>query len=181
MFAAEILNDSPSRATLHVDRERRGHHRTAAAARVYQSRKGAGQSGWFLSVIFPHDQVQILPYHRLLKDLNGHSPNELLKKLETIFVIKEEGVPQPKTKHQLGLYLEGKWRSLIFHPDLTAALNPSDQLDAALLQKAVLAPLFGIDDPRISKRISFVGGIIVGWLTAPRKKIPKSPRGENRR
>src|SRR5207253_11343560 len=68
-----------------------GHHRSAAAARAFQARKGAGRSAWFLSVIFPHTHVQILPYNRVVRDLNGQSPEALLKKLETIFTINPAG------------------------------------------------------------------------------------------
>ena len=136
-----------------------GHHRSAAAARVCHDRKGAGQSGWFLSVIFPHNQVQILPYNRVLKDLNGQSPPSLLKKLEAVFILRAEGAPRPAAKHEAAIYLEGKWRTLIFRPELTASEAPTDQLDAALLQRHVLGPIFAIADPRTSKRIQFVGGI----------------------
>jgi uncharacterized protein (DUF1015 family) len=136
-----------------------GHHRSAAAARVFQSRKGAGQSAHFLSVIFPHNQMQILPYNRVLKDLNGNSPEALLKKLDGIFIIKEDGAPKPGRKHELGLYLQGKWRTLNFRPQFAATTDPIEKLDVTLLQKYVLAPLFSIDDPRTSKRINFVGGI----------------------
>ena len=72
-----------------------GHHRSAAAARVYQTRKGAGNSAYFLTVIFPHNQVQILPYNRVLKDLNGLSAATLLEKLDGIFVIKTPGAAVP--------------------------------------------------------------------------------------
>src|SRR6202012_5079418 len=71
-----------------------GHHRSAAAARVYQSRKGAGSSGYFLSVIFPHNQMQILPYNRVLKDLNGLTSAQLLEKLDAVFIIKPNGSAQ---------------------------------------------------------------------------------------
>lgn len=136
-----------------------GHHRSAAAGRVYVSRKGAGQSGGFLTVTFPHNQMQILPYNRVLKDLNGMTPAALLQKLEALFVIQDGGNPKPGAKHQLGLFLEGRWRTLTFRPALTATQDPIERLDVTLLQKHVLAPLFGIDDPRTSKRINFVGGI----------------------
>ena len=136
-----------------------GHHRCAAAARVCQSRKGAGHSGRFLAVIFPHNQVQILPYNRVLKDLNGLKPEALLQKLDAIFVLKDAGVPQPSRKHEMGFYLGGKWRTLHFRPQFAAARESIEKLDVTLLQKFVLAPLFGIDDPRTSKRIQFVGGI----------------------
>jgi uncharacterized protein (DUF1015 family) len=136
-----------------------GHHRSAAAARVYQSRHGAGESGYFLSVIFPHNQMQILPYNRVLKDLNGLTPGQLLEKLDGIFTLKRPGAARPVRTHELGLYLKGQWHSLHFKPDFTATANPMDKLDVALLQQHVLAPLFGIEDPRTSKRIHFVGGI----------------------
>jgi uncharacterized protein (DUF1015 family) len=137
-----------------------GHHRSAAAARVFQSRKGAGQSARFLSVIFPHDQMQILPYNRVLKDLNGHTAAQLLEKLDGIFVLqKNSGEAKPVRKHQLGLFLEGAWHTLTFREHFFRTKDPIEKLDVTLLQKFVLAPLFGIEDPRTSKRISFVGGI----------------------
>ncbi len=136
-----------------------GHHRSAAAGRVFQSRNGAGQSGRFLTVIFPHNQMQILPYNRVLKDLNGLSPDALLEKLDAVFIIKEEGVAKPTRKHELGFYMGGKWRTLHFRPQFAATTDPIEKLDVTLLQKYVLAPLFGIDDPRTSKRVNFVGGI----------------------
>jgi uncharacterized protein (DUF1015 family) len=136
-----------------------GHHRSAAAARVYQARQGKGHSGHFLAVIFPHEQVQILPYNRVLKDLNGLNPQELLKRLDAVFVIKPDGESQPSRKHELGLYLAGRWHKLFFRPQFAGTTDPIEKLDVTLLQKYVLAPLFGIDDPRTSKRINFVGGI----------------------
>ena len=136
-----------------------GHHRSAAAARVFQARQGAGHSGFFLSVIFPHNQVQILPYNRVLKDLNGLSPAQLLEKLDGVFVLQANGRPVFQRKHELGLYLDGKWHSLHFRPRFAATTDPIEKLDVTLLQKYVLEPILGIDDPRTSKRINFVGGI----------------------
>jgi uncharacterized protein (DUF1015 family) len=136
-----------------------GHHRSAAAARIFQSRKGAGQSAFFLSVIFPHNQMQILPYNRVLKDLNGLSAAQLLEKLDAVFVINKDGSPKPTRKHELGFYIFGKWHTLTFRPQFTATSDPIEKLDVTLLQKYVLAPMFAIDDPRTSKRINFVGGI----------------------
>jgi uncharacterized protein (DUF1015 family) len=135
-----------------------GHHRSAAAARVYQSRKGAGHSAFFLTVIFPHNQLQILPYNRVLKDLNGLTSGQLLKKLEDVFD-SPGGNGQPSAKHQLGLYLDGQWRLLRFRPELTTGRNALDSLDVSLLQQHVLGPIFGIEDQRTSKRVNFVGGI----------------------
>ncbi len=136
-----------------------GHHRSAAAARVFQARKGAGGSGYFLSVIFPHNQMQILPYNRVLKDLNGLTPEQLLEKLDGVFILKTPGVAAPARKHELGLYLQGQWRTLNFRPRFAATTDPIEKLDVTLLQKYVLDPIFGIDDPRTSTRINFVGGI----------------------
>jgi uncharacterized protein (DUF1015 family) len=131
-----------------------GHHRSAAAARVFQSRQGAGQSGRFLAVIFPHNQMQILPYNRVLKDLHGHTPAQLLEKLDGIFVLlKNSGEAKPVRKHQLGLFLEGAWHTLTFREHFFRTKDPIEKLDVTLLQKFVLAPLFGIDDPRTNKRI----------------------------
>jgi len=136
-----------------------GHHRSAAAARVFQSRKGVGHSGQFLAVIFPHNQLRILPYNRVLKDLNGLSPAQLGQKLDAVFIRRQPGAAQPARKHELGLFLAGAWHTLEFRPPFTAAADPIERLDVTLLQKNILAPVFGIDDPRTSKRINFVGGI----------------------
>jgi len=136
-----------------------GHHRSAAAARVFQSRHGAGHSGEFLTVIFPHNQMQILPYNRVLKDLNGLTPPELLKKLEDTFSIIRMGTATPTRKHELGLFLNKRWHTLTFKSKLTAVDDPIEKLDVTRLQKNVLAPIFGIEDPRTSKKINFVGGI----------------------
>jgi len=137
-----------------------GHHRSAAAARVCQARKGSGESAFFLSVIFPHNQVQILPYNRVLKDLNGLSAPQLLEKLDGVFIIQAGiGLAKPSRKHELGLYLAGQWHTLHFRPRFAATTDPIEKLDVTLLQKYVLDPLCGIDDPRTSKRVNFVGGI----------------------
>ncbi len=136
-----------------------GHHRSAAAARVFQARRGAGQSARFLAVIFPHNQLRILPYNRVLKDLNGRSPAALVEQLDAVFVINEAPLPRPTHRHELGFYLGGRWRTLCFRPQFAATTDPIERLDVTLLQKHVLAPLFGIEDPRTSKRIHFVGGI----------------------
>jgi uncharacterized protein (DUF1015 family) len=136
-----------------------GHHRCAAAARVFQSRQGAGRSRQFLAVIFPHNQMQILPYNRVLKDLNMLLPGQLMQKLNAVFFLNPGGRPSPSCKHELGFYFQGQWHTLTFHPQLTATSDPVEKLDVTLLQKHVLAPIFGIDDPRTSKRINFVGGI----------------------
>src|SRR5581483_8385079 len=136
-----------------------GHHRSAAASRVFQTRNGAGESARFLTVIFPHNQMQILPYNRVLKDLNGLSPEQLRTKLDAVFILNPNGKPKPTRKHELGLFLEGQWHNLHFRPQFAATNDPIEKLDVTLLQKFVLGPIFGVDDPRTSKRINFVGGI----------------------
>jgi uncharacterized protein (DUF1015 family) len=136
-----------------------GHHRSAAAARVFQKRKGAGECAFFLSVIFPHNQMQILSYNRVLKDLSGMSREQLLEKLTGVFDITRPGAATPTRKHELGLYLGGQWHTLRVRPPFTAATDTIDTLDVTLLQQYVLEPLFGIADPRTSKQINFVGGI----------------------
>jgi uncharacterized protein (DUF1015 family) len=136
-----------------------GHHRSAAAARVFQNRKGAGSSSQFLAVIFPHDRMQILPYNRALKDLNGHSPEQLLKKLGAVFTIAEAGNAAPGRKHELGFYFQGRWQALAFREEFLKSDDPLKKLDVELLQQHVLAPIFGVENPRTSGRIHFVGGI----------------------
>ena len=136
-----------------------GHHRSAAAGRVFESRNGEGQSPWFLTVIFPHDQMQILAYNRAMKNLNGNSPAELLEKLGAVFDVEEGGAATPGKKHDLGFYLEGKWYGLTFKSELTATDDPFESLDVSLLQKHVLTPIFNVDDPRTSEDIAFIGGI----------------------
>ena len=136
-----------------------GHHRSAAACRVYRNRAGSGGSGYFLSVLFPHDRVQILPYNRVLKDLNGNTPAALLQKLSALCKIAPTNIAQPSGKNTFSMFLEGRWHRLEWKPEFTASSDPIETLDAALLQKQVLDPIFGIDNPRTSKRIDFVGGI----------------------
>lgn len=144
-----------------------GHHRTAAAAQVYLNRSRA-RSGdadaapafaFFLAVIFPHDRLQVLPYHRALKDLNGLTPAQLLQKLEAVFESLPGEAPAAGARHEVGFYMAGRWRRLRFRRELTQARSPWERLDVALLQEHVLEPVFGIADPRTSERIQFVGGI----------------------
>jgi uncharacterized protein (DUF1015 family) len=136
-----------------------GHHRSAAAARVCRSRGGTGGSGGFLSVVFPHDQLRILPYNRVLKDLNGRTPAELLAALEPEFELLDAGRAEPANRHEVCLFLEGVWHRLRFREQVVAAADLIGRLDVSLLQDRVLAPLFGIDDPRTSQRVAFVGGV----------------------
>ena len=103
--------------------------------------------------------MQILPYNRVLKDLNGLTPQELLKKLEETFNIIRMGSATPTRKHELGLFIGGQWHTLTVRPKFTATNDPIEKLDVTVLQKFVLDPIFGITNPRTSKQINFVGGI----------------------
>jgi uncharacterized protein (DUF1015 family) len=145
-----------------------GHHRTAAAALVDQALGGRGTSGYFLSVVFPHDQMRILPYHRLVMDLNGLTPAGLLERVQELGRVQvTEGEPAP-CRHAFGLYLAGAWRTLWLDEALWRGVTLAERLDVALLQRHVLGPVLGIDDPRRSDRIDFVGGIR-GWRELQRR------------
>jgi uncharacterized protein (DUF1015 family) len=136
-----------------------GHHRTAAAARVGVRRGGAGGSDRFLAVVFPHDQLRILPYHRVLLDLNAHSEAQLLNRLGRILDPAPQ-VPFPPTDAgDLALYLGGRWHRWRFRAAAGHAVDPVAALDVARLQVEVLDPVFAIDNPRTSQRIAFVGGV----------------------
>jgi uncharacterized protein (DUF1015 family) len=135
-----------------------GHHRSAAAARVFQARAGSGQSGGFLAVLFPEDQVQILPYHRVLRDLNGMSAGAFLEALGGVGKLVR-GKGSPRRKGEAGVFLQGEWHVLLLNQAGMETAEPAERLDVALLQQRVLAPLLGINDPRTSERIGFVGGI----------------------
>ncbi len=135
-----------------------GHHRSAAASRVAASRGGAGAAGYFLSVIFPHHQMTILDYNRVVKDLNGHGAEALLVELRTRFAV--EATPQPERPAAAGefaMFLAGQWYKLTLRPELTAS-DPIGRLPVTLLARNVIEPLLGIADQRTDKRIDFVGG-----------------------
>ncbi len=136
-----------------------GHHRSAAAARVAERRAGSGSSGLFLTVLFPHNQMQILAYNRAVCDLNSQSPEAFLGALGQAFDIEDSGLAKPKGKHEICLYLEGRWRTLRPKASSIDPDDPIKQLDVSILQDHALAPLLGIDDPRRSERIAFIGGI----------------------
>ena len=138
-----------------------GHHRTASAARVGLELRAKGQatpdSDWFLCVLFPASQLRILPYNRVVKDLNGLSVEDFLLAVRSVFDTKANCGPTPEGPGDIRMYLEGQWRSLRWNP--AAESNPISRLDVEGLQTRLLAPTLGIDDPRTSKRIDFIGGI----------------------
>ncbi|MDZ4815776.1 MAG: DUF1015 family protein [Verrucomicrobiota bacterium] len=148
-----------------------GHHRSAAASRVDQTRRSAGHSSQFLAVIFPHDEMQILPYNRVVKDLAGLSALEVLKRIGDVAQVKPNLTAKPSKKHNVSMFLDGKWHTLEWWPQVLQKEDKIGQLDVSLLQNFVLSPILGIDDPRRDKRINFVGGI---RGTAELEKLVKS-------
>jgi uncharacterized protein (DUF1015 family) len=141
-----------------------GHHRAASAARVARLRReknpkhtGAEDYNWFLSVLFPAAELKILPYHRIVADLNGLTPAAFLDEVRVIFGLKENATPASTVAGHVSMYLGGKWHGLTCPSDPNA--DPVARLDVSVLQEKLLAPILGIDDPRTSKRIDFVGGI----------------------
>jgi uncharacterized protein (DUF1015 family) len=141
-----------------------GHHRTASAVRVGRERRAANPAhtgnedyNWFLCVLFPASQLQILPYNRAVKDLNGHTKEAFLEAVGRTFTLLPSGSPTPERPGEIRMYIDGAWYDLAWQPAVNA--DPISQLDVTGLQDRLLAPLLGIDDPRTSKRIDFIGGI----------------------
>ena len=135
-----------------------GHHRSAAAARAQAGRPRPGERNWFLSVVFPHDQMQILDYNRVVKDLRGLSLAAFLERVRGVFEVEESTSEKPAALHQFGMFLGGRWYRLTARPD-SFEPTPTGVLDVSILQKNLLGPILGIGDPRTDKRIHFVGGI----------------------
>ena len=144
-----------------------GHHRAASAWRTRDLRRSRSAESSsdasferFLTVVFPDEQLHILPYNRVVADLNGMSSEAFLEALDAHFVVSEPGAnAEPPARNGFGLYLDGVWRRMIARAEIADVSDPVDSLDVALLQSYVLAPLLGVEDPRTSKRIQFVGGI----------------------
>ena len=134
-----------------------GHHRSAAASRYAREHGFKGESRWFLAVAFPASQLKILPYNRLVADLNGLSAEELLAKARSVFTVSDAADGSPSTGRHARMFLAGKWYDLAWNmPDGADVVS---SLDVSVLQDRFLAPVLGIDDPRTSPRISFMGGI----------------------
>lgn len=141
-----------------------GHHRTASACRVGRERREANPRhtgnedyNWFLAVLFPASQLQILPYNRTVRDLAAHTPESLISAISKVFGLKKNGNAAPRQPGEICMYLAGHWYDLAWEP--ADGADPISQLDVTGLQDRILAPLLGIDDPRTSKRIDFIGGI----------------------
>ena len=142
-----------------------GHHRNASAVKVGLKRRGEGEYdknaefNYYLSVLFPADQLHIMDYNRLVKDLNGLTKEEFLDKIQENFTVTEvEGQYKPDAIHTFGMYLDKKWYKLQAK-DSIIATDSVVCLDVSILQNSLLTPVLGIGDPRTDKRIDFVGGI----------------------
>ena len=143
-----------------------GHHRTAAAARHGKLMRGRNPGGRgdepyesFMAVVFPHDQLKILDYNRVVKDLNGLGPEQFLAKVAERFTVGPGAGVTPAVPHRFGMFLGGKWHQLEAKPGSFPADDPIRGLDVSILQDNLLAPVLGITDPRKDQRIDFVGGI----------------------
>lgn len=171
-----ILNDANHVRTLqalfaqHVPRLyiADGHHRSAAASHVAKAHRDNGAqaddpSQFFLSVIYPHNQLQILPYNRFVKDLQGLSTEAFLSALKKTCTVEllPEGIhlPSPPQKAQFDMYLDGSWYRLTARPEHYDASDSIGSLDVQILQSNILDDILGIEDPRTNKRIEFIGGI----------------------
>jgi len=137
-----------------------GHHRAASAARARKQLAGAagirGDWDWFLAVAFPDDQLQILPYNRIVRDLAGMTPDSFMRTLQDRFMIAD-GPASPVRRGDVSMFLEGRWHTIALG-EAPATATPAERLDVTRLQDAILAPLLGIGDVRTDKRIDFVGG-----------------------
>ena len=145
-----------------------GHHRAASAVKVGKMRReqnpsytGDEEFNYFLSVLFPSNELEIMDYNRVMKDLNGNSEDEFMAKMGEVFDIENVGATayKPEAKHTFGMLLDGCWYKLTAKDGTFDENDPVDRLDVSILQKNVISPIFGIDDPRTDKRIDFIGGI----------------------
>ncbi len=147
-----------------------GHHRAASAARARNvkqenNKKHTGQEeyNYFISVIFPAEQLNILPYNRVVSDLNNLSKDEFLNRISEKFVIEKTSLKEPKERRSYGMFLGGEWYMLKVRYSVlasnTLSQSVAETLDASVLQDFLLNPILGIDDPRTNARIDFIGGI----------------------
>lgn len=146
-----------------------GHHRAASAVRVGEMRREAnpGYTGeeafnFFLAVLFSSDDLEIMDYNRVVRDFNGYTPEEFLKKVSERFEVaayRGDGAYRPEQRHTFGLYFDGKWYCLAAKAGTFPEGDPVASLDVSILQENLLGPVLGIGDPRTDKRIDFVGGI----------------------
>jgi len=146
-----------------------GHHRSASSVKVGLKRRqenpnytGEEEFNYFLAVIFPDEDLFIMDYNRVVKDLNGNTEEQFIQKVEEKFQIEEynqEGQFRPLEKHTFGMYLDNKWYKLTVKEGTFDNEDPVNRLDVSILQNNLLNPILGIENPRTDKRIDFVGGI----------------------
>ncbi len=144
-----------------------GHHRCASAVRVGERRRGDGEYdknaefNFFLSVIFPCDQLKIMDYNRVMADLNGNTSEEFIAKMGEKFIVEaaDESPYAPKERHTFGMYLDNKWYKVTAKAEFINENDPVECLDVSILQNNLITPILNITDPRTDKRIDFVGGI----------------------
>jgi uncharacterized protein (DUF1015 family) len=143
-----------------------GHHRAASASRTRahfqaenQFHTGTEEYNFFLTVMFPDEQLKILPYNRVVKDLAGRTPEQFLAAVKEVAEVSTSPFPAPTQKWTFSMYLQGRWYGLYLDTDTIDKDDPIKSLDVSLLQDRILAPLLNIEDPRTDKRIDFVGGI----------------------
>ncbi len=146
-----------------------GHHRCASAVKVGQKRReanpgytGSEEFNFFLAVAFPEDELEIMDYNRVMKDLGDYSEEEFIAKLSEKFTVETylgQGQYRPTEKHNFGMYLGKKWYRVTAKNGTFDENDPVERLDVSILQNNCITPIFGIEDPRTDKRIDFVGGI----------------------
>ncbi|MGE5429778.1 MAG: DUF1015 domain-containing protein [Syntrophomonadaceae bacterium] len=143
-----------------------GHHRAASAARAQKVKKekntghnGSEEYNYFLAVLFPAEQLRIMPYNRTAADLNGLSKEDFFNRIKKHFTVEESGCPEPSEKRSFAMYIDGRWYLLKPNDTIKHSNSVGENLDVSILQNYLLNPVLGIDDPRTNKRVDFIGGI----------------------
>ncbi len=143
-----------------------GHHRAKSASRAREELRsadtdpsGSEDYNFFQCVLFPSDEVQILPYNRVIRDINGASFKDVLRAIEVDFDVQKASERTPSSRGRFAMYADREWHELKLRKEVTKPIKAVDGLDVTILQDKLLEPVFGIDDPRTNKRIDFVGGI----------------------
>lgn len=143
-----------------------GHHRAKSASRARETLRaqniahtGNEEYNFFQCVIFPSDELHILPYNRVVKDLNHYSPEDFLKEVESAFEVTPDADPRPAKRNNFSMYLKGRWYGLKLKGEVTRRIKMADRLDVSAVQNELLAPILGIQDVRTDKRIDFIGGV----------------------
>ena len=143
-----------------------GHHRAKSASRARETLRsqniahtGDEEYNFFQCVIFPSDELRILPYNRVVEDLNHYSPEDFLKEVESEFEVRPDADPRPTKRNHFSMYLNGRWYGLKLKGEVTRRIKVADRLDVSVLQNELLTPILGIQDVRTDKRIDFIGGV----------------------